>query len=178
MIAVWGYPLPQTGFAPGIVTKLPEHRTFQSYYRYNHVSLEIPELGVKTPIVGIPNSLRGWDLTWLGNQAGWLNGTAFPSWAGNSALTAHVYDANGKLGLFNNLSGLKYGNEVIVHAYGQAYVYEVRTVDKYVEPNDTSYVFRHEEYPWLTLITCRGYDEESGSYRWRVAVRAVQIRIE
>jgi len=66
---------------------------------------------------------------------------------------------------------------VIVHAYGQAYVYEVRTVERYVQPDDTSSVFKHENYPWLTLITCKGYDEDSDSYRWRVAVRAVQVDV-
>ena len=90
----------------------------------------------------------------------------------------HVYDANGKPGLFNNLSGLSWGDKVIVHAYGQAYVYEVRTVEKYVEPGDTSSVTKHEDYPWLSLVTCRGYDRESDSYRWRVVVRAVQTIID
>jgi len=67
---------------------------------------------------------------------------------------------------------------VIVQAYGQAYVYEVRSVDKYVRPSDTSSVYKHEDYPWLTLITCKGYDEESDSYDWRVVVRAVQTKID
>ena len=89
-----------------------------------------------------------------------------------------VDDANGQPGLFHDLSRLKWGDEVIVHAYGQTYVYEVRTVEKYVKPDDTSSVFRHEDYPWLTLITCRGCDEDSDSYLWRIAVRAVQTKID
>ena len=79
--------------------------------------------------------------------------------------------------MFNDLSELKWGDEVIVHAYGQAYVYEVRTVEKYIRPGDTSSVFKHEDFPWLTLITCRGYNEDSDSYNWRVAVWAVQVDI-
>jgi hypothetical protein len=27
------------------------------------------------------------------------------------------------------------------------------------------------------LITCNGYDEKTGTYRWRTAVRAVQISV-
>jgi len=169
--------LPQTGFAPGRITKLPMQRSSEMYQQYNYVSLEIPSLAIEAPIVGVPISQDGWNLSWLGDQAGWLHDTAFPSWAGNSAITAHVYDANGQPGLFNNLSELKWGDEVIVHACGQAYMYEVRTVEKYVRPGDTSSVFQHEDYPWLTLITCRGYDEESDSYKWRVVVRAVQTNI-
>jgi len=170
--------LPQTGSAPGVITQLPKQDLSSAYQQFNYVSLEIPSLGVEAPIVGVPISQHGWDLTWLGDQAGWLHGTAFPSWAGNSAITAHVVDANGQPGLFSDLSELNWGDEVIVHAYGQDYVYEVRTVEKYVQPDDTSSVFRHEDYPWLTLITCQGYDEDSDSYRWRIAVRAVQTKIK
>jgi LPXTG-site transpeptidase (sortase) family protein len=170
--------LPKTGFAPEVVTQLPAQGLSEMYQQFNYISLEIPSLGVEAPIVGIPISQDGWDLIWLGNQAGWLHGTAFPSWSGNSAITAHVYDANGQPGLFNDLSGLKWGDEVIVHTYGQAYVYEVRSVEKYVRPGDTSSVFKHEDYPWLTLITCFGYSEENDSYRWRIVVRAVQTRID
>jgi len=169
--------LPQTGFAPDMVTQLSKQGLSEMYQQYNYVSLEIPSLEVEASIVGVPVSEEGWNLSWLGNQAGWLHGTAFPSWAGNSAITAHVYDANGQPGLFNDLGELKWGDEVIVHAYGQAYVYEVRTVERYVQPDDTSSVFKHENYPWLTLITCKGYDEKSDSYRWRVAVRVVQVDV-
>jgi len=38
-------------------------------------------------------------------------------------------------------------------------------------------VMKHEEYSWLTLITCQGFDEETESYRWRYVVRAVLTRI-
>jgi len=148
------------------------------YQQDNYVSLEIPSLSVEASIVGVPISQSGWNLSWLGDQAGWLHGTAFPSWAGNSAITAHVYNVDGQPGLFYDLDELKWGDEVIVQAYGQAYVYEVRSVDKYVRPSDTSSVYKHEDYPWLTLITCKGYDEESDSYDWRVVVRAVQTKID
>jgi LPXTG-site transpeptidase (sortase) family protein len=169
--------LPKTGFPPGLVTQLPKQGLSEMYQQYRYISLEIPSLGVRAPIVGIPLSQDGWDLSWLGDQVGWLHGTAFPSWAGNSALSAHVYNANGQPGPFHDLSRLVWGDKLIVHAFGQSYIYEVREVESYTRPGDTSSVFRHEEYPWLTLITCKGYDEENNSYRWRVIVRAVQIKI-
>ena len=169
--------LPQTGFAPGVITKLPSQSVLEKYQLNNYVLLTIPALNVNAPIVGVPFSQGEWNLTWLGNQAGWLHGTAFPSWAGNSVITAHVVDADGNPGLFSNLKELKWGEKVIVHAFGQDYVYEVREIEKYLQPNDTSYVFENEEYPYLTLITCRGYDETSDTYSWRVAVKAVQTGI-
>jgi len=51
-------------------------------------------------------------------------------------------------------------------------------VDKYVDPDNTSSMFEYKDYPWLTLVTCKRYDEESDSYRWRVVVRAVQTIID
>ena len=39
-------------------------------------------------------------------------------------------------------------------------------------------VFRHEEKPWLTLLTCKEYDKITSSYRSRLVVRAVLLRVE
>lgn len=54
---------------------------------------------------------------------------------------------------------------------------KVNNVDGWVDPLDNSRI-PAEEYPWLTLITCRGYDEERDDYLWRVVVRAVQVKVE
>lgn len=37
---------------------------------------------------------------------------------------------------------------------------------------------RCEEFSWLTLITCRGYDEKTNSYLYRTVVRAVMMRVQ
>ncbi len=66
---------------------------------------------------------------------------------------------------------------MIVHLSGQQYIYEVRAV-KQVKPTDIEAMMRHEELPWLTLITCKGYDEKTDSYRYRVLVRAVLIEVK
>lgn len=139
--------------------------------------LEIPRLDVQMPIVGVPLTEDGWDVTWLSDQAGWLQGTAFPTWAGNSVLTGHVYDANGNIGPFGHLNWLWYGDQIIIHAWGQQYIYEVRSLSK-VSPNSVSSVIKHEDLPWLTLITCNGYDETSQSYKFRILVSAVQVEIK
>ena len=89
--------------------------------------LEIPRLGINIPIVGVPLKNGIWDTAWLGKQAGWLEGSAFPSWNGNSVLTSHVYLSNGLPGPFVYLSKLKFGDKVIVHAFGQKYIFEVQT---------------------------------------------------
>jgi LPXTG-site transpeptidase (sortase) family protein len=169
--------LPETGFAPGVLTDLPPQPAWYSYADLGDFWIEIPQLGVRLPIVGVPLAGDdGWNLTWLGSQAGWLERSAYPTHAGNSVVTAHVYDSEGRPGPFVNLNRLYWGHAVIVHLGGQKYTYEVREV-RLVWPND-SRVFRHEAYPWLTLITCKDYDEETGTYAQRVAVRAVLIKVE
>jgi LPXTG-site transpeptidase (sortase) family protein len=166
--------LPKTGFAPNVVTDLRNVPT-EAYLDTHGVTVEIPSLGVKIPVVGVPKKNGTWNVSWLGNQAGWLEGTAFPSWNGNSVLTGHVYNSNGLPGPFVNLNKLKYGDQIIIHAYGQNYIFEVRS-DEVVEPNDKS-VLKHEEKPWLTLVTCKDYDEKTNTYKKRVVVRAVLVKV-
>jgi LPXTG-site transpeptidase (sortase) family protein len=168
--------LPGTGFAANRVTTLAQQST--AYANLGDLWLEIPRLGVQEPIVGVPQQANGdWDVSWLGNNSGWLNGTAFPTHAGNAVLTGHVYNADGNPGPFVHLNGLWWGDQVIVHAWGAKYVYEVRSVTQ-VTPGTTSSVIKHETLPWVTLITCRGYDEASNSYKYRVVVRAVLVDVK
>ena len=166
--------LPETGFAPNVVSELP-YQPLEKKYAATDLVLEIPRLGVSIPIVGVPLTRDGWDVSWLGRQAGWLEGSAFPSWNGNSVLTGHVYDSNGLPGPFVNLNTLRYGDRIVVHAYGQQYIFEVRT-NQIVGPNDSS-ALKHEERSWLTLITCKEYDEKADTYRKRVVVRAVLVSV-
>lgn len=170
-----GSSLPATGFAPNVVTSLPA-QPVDLKYAATDVLLEIPSLGIRLPVVGVPKKNGVWDVAWLANQAGWLEGTAFPSWNGNSVLTSHVYLSNGLPGPFVSLHKLKYGDRIIVHAYGEKYIFEVQT-NNVVEPNDTS-ALKHEDKPWLTLITCKEYDEKTKTYKKRVVIRAVLVKVE
>jgi LPXTG-site transpeptidase (sortase) family protein len=168
--------LPRTGFAPGEVTLLPPQPADMRYADLGDFWIEIPRLDEQLAIVGVPFDSRGWNLTWLGAQAGYLEGTAYPTHAGTSGITAHAYLPDGTAGPFVNLNRLRYGDQVIVHLGAQDYVFEVRE-NRRIAPNDLS-VLRHEEYPWLTLITCQDYSEALDDYRYRVAVRAVLVKIE
>lgn len=168
--------LAETGFAPQRVTRLPRQPVDSAYTAMPNMSLEIPTLDVDMPIIGIPNLADGWDLTWLSNQAGYLQGTTPPTAVGNTVLTGHVYLADGTPGPFINLSTLRWGQTVILHADGYRYIYEVRT-NQLVSPTNLT-VFREDGYAWLTLITCKGYSSFSNSYLYRVAVRAVLLRVE
>jgi LPXTG-site transpeptidase (sortase) family protein len=168
--------LPGTGFAPDRITALPVQPHEKEYTNLGDLTLVIPKLGVNIPIVGVPQSADGWDVTWLWREGGWLNGTAFPTWAGNSVITAHVYLPTGEPGPFVNLGSLAYDDPIIILLGGQRYIYRVRAM-VLARPNDLS-ILRHEELPWITLLTCHSYDEAAGDYRWRLAVRAVQVAIQ
>jgi len=167
--------LPATGFAPGVVTPLPLMPFSYQYSQTGGMVLNIPKLGLSTDIIGIPLQDGEWNLTWIGKQAGYLEGTAFPTWNGNSAITAHVANADGTAGPFAALGSLKWGDTIKIFAFGQTYTYSVRQTMQ-VFPSDTS-IFKSETAPWLTLITCRGYDALSDSYDYRVVVRAVLVDV-
>ena len=168
--------LPETGFRHGRISLLPQQPAAKAYTE-TAMLLEIPKLGVSMPIVGVPQSGDGWDVTWLGNSAGYLAGSAFPTWAGNTVITGHVWDSFNKPGLFAELKSLKYGDQVEIHAWGLTYTYEVRE-SKLVTKKNVNAAFKSEEYDWLTLVTCEFYNPFSGDYLFRRAVRAVLIKVE
>ena len=167
--------LPSTGFRHGSVTALPKQPTAKAYTE-TAMMLEIPKLSVSMPIVGVPQSESGWDVNWLGNSAGYLAGSAFPTWVGNTVITGHVWDAFNRPGVFAEVKSLKYGDQVEIHAWGQVYTYEVRE-SKLVTTKNVSAVLQSEEYDWVTLVTCEFYNPFSGDYLFRRAVRAVLVSV-
>ncbi len=163
--------IPVTGFTPNVRTSL--NTINRSTYAPTGISIEIPDLKVATSIVGVNLQNGNWDVSWLQNQIGWLNGTAYPTWNGNSVLTGHVINADGKPGIFNKLKYLKVGEYIFVYDSGYRYIYKVVSNNS-IQPNDIS-VLKHEERAYLTLITCDNYDIRSAAYLNRTAVRAVLI---
>ncbi|MGA2490743.1 MAG: sortase, partial [Anaerolineales bacterium] len=80
-------------------------------------------------------------------------------------------------GPFAHINGLWYGDQIIIHAAGAQYIYEVREVTQ-VAPNAVSQAIKHEDLPWVTLITCRGYNETTNTYTYRVVVSAVLVTVK
>jgi LPXTG-site transpeptidase (sortase) family protein len=170
-----GFELPFTGFPPDVITELPMPLGGQELEALGDLWLEIPSLQVRAPIVGIPMSEDGWDVTYLGNDIGYLNGSAFPTLSGNTVLTAHVFNANGRPGPFIYLDQLAAGETFTLHAFGQAYTYEVQSSQR-VLSSDLS-VLGHLEGDWITLITCAGFNPLTQSYNYRRAVHAVLVDV-
>jgi len=167
--------IPDTGFPQNKITTLPIQPADKAYASTD-LWIEIPKLGVKTSIVGVPQTKAGWDVTWLDQNAGWLNGSAFPTWKGNSVITAHVWDALNKPGLFAGLKELKYGDQIKIHAFGQIFTYELRE-STIISPTNINAMLKHEEKSWLTLITCEDYKELTQKYPYRRMVRAVLVSV-
>ncbi len=167
--------LPASGFAPRQQHPLPAQPEGARYAALGDLWLEIPKLGVQSPIVGVPQQKGEWPVTWLGQRLGWMEGTAFPTWEGNTVLTGHVYLSDGTPGPFQNLAALRWGDQIVLHAWGQVYIYEVR-INDVVAPN-VLWPLTHKKGDWLTLITCRGYDASHDRYRWRQVVQAVLMQV-
>jgi LPXTG-site transpeptidase (sortase) family protein len=117
-----------------------------------------------------------WDLTWLQNSVGYLEGSAYPTYSGNTVFTAHVTDANNNLGPFSDIKGMQLGDRILLHAYGQVYIYQVQE-NKKILPSNISTVFKHEDYNWVTLVTCENYNAKTGLYTYRRMVRAILISV-
>ena len=166
--------LPATGFMPNMVTMLPAQPAEKAYTEED-LWLEIPTLGLKQPIVGVPGP--DWDVTWLGSQIGYLQGTAFPTWNGNSVLTGHVWDALNQPGPFAQLKTLRSGDQVQIQLGDKLYIYEVRE-NRSISPQNVAAVLVHEEYTWLTLLTCEDYNSLLEDYAARRMVRAVLVSVK
>jgi len=169
--------LPASGFPMGRSTNIPAQPVNQTYASYSDLRLKIPTLTVSASIAGVPLSKEGWDVTWLGDDAGWLNGTAFPTGTGNSVITGHVWDAYSQPGILYDLKNLTYGDLIKVQAFGQVYTYEVRE-SKRITPNNISAALQHEEKAWLTLVTCEEYRVLFKTHNYRRIVRAVLVDIQ
>jgi LPXTG-site transpeptidase (sortase) family protein len=165
-----------TGFAPNTVTKLPEQPSELAYDDMSEMHLEIPSLSLNVPIVGVKLTKTGWDLTWLGNNAGYLEGSAYPTWSGNTVLTGHVLDEKNAPGAFAYIKDLKSGDLIFLHAYGMTYAYQVEE-SMLVKPYKVSDVFKHEDYNWLTLVTCESFSAKAENYLSRRVVRAILVGV-
>jgi LPXTG-site transpeptidase (sortase) family protein len=171
-----GLAVPATGFAPNMVTPLPWQPTSKAYAAYSGLVLEIPRLGIKLDIVGVPQTKTGWDVTWLGKQAGFLNGSAFPTAVGNSVITAHVWDAFNKPGPFFDLNNLSYGDKVIIRAWSKVFIYEVQSNAR-INPKNIAQVMKRESASWVTLVTCESFNTNTNAYTYRRMVRAILVSV-
>lgn len=164
--------LPETGFAPRTA---PHPAVVQSptASTLNSLQLEIPEIRIQAQVVSTPRRENSWNVQWLTNQVGHLEGTAYPTHIGNSVIAGHVNLPDGSTGPFAEISYLRWGDQIILQMDGHRYIYEVREVFD-TSPTDMRILERDGDYAWLTLITCKDFDPVGEEYGLRTVVIAVR----
>jgi hypothetical protein len=107
-----GVLIPITGFNPNVVTNLPVQLEENAYDTKDNLHLEIPRLGFNQPIVGIQFKDKGWDVKWLDDDIGYLEGSAYLCWLlassvsffgflGGNFVRQFSFSLQGGLGLFS-----------------------------------------------------------------------------
>jgi LPXTG-site transpeptidase (sortase) family protein len=168
--------LPETGLTSNQTANILPQPEEKSYQRIG-MNLVIPKLSLQVEILTVPFADGSWDVTWLGAQAGYLEGSAYPTWAGNTILTAHASTPQNTWGIFSEIHTLSYGDIILIRSYGMTYTYEVRS-QSLIRAGDLQSAFREEDYDWVTLMTCEGYDPQADSFAFRRIVRAVLIAVD
>ena len=144
-----------------------------NYSTYSQLRLRIPSLGIDSEILGVPKTEGDWDVSWLGDNVGWLQNTAWPgsTAAGNTVLTGHSYNYLGTPGVFSGLDRLSYGCSISITAFGETFTYLVEDVQTVFA--DTPQVMSQKtDHPQLTLITCKYYNAATDQYDGRIVVKA------
>ena len=165
---------PETGLTPGRL-EAPALPQVGHYLSTGETWLEISQLNVEVPILHVPYQDGSWDVSRLSHEAGYLEGTAFPTRIGNTALTGHAYLANGARGPFFRVIELRWGDEVVIRGFGYRHIYEVRHI-RFVRLKSSSLTaYRHQD--WITLLTCKESDKDLDPDVSRMGVQAVLNRV-
>ncbi|MEM9950094.1 MAG: sortase [Chloroflexota bacterium] len=135
-------------------------------------TLEIPAIGVSTPILSAPFVDGTWDVTHLHWTVAHLEMLPWFNTPTNVALGGHSTDVNGNPDIFYNLHLLQAGDEIFVHVDGQVKRYIVDHLTNVAETD--IHVLHPTTHEQLTLFTCDlgSYSEETGWYTRRTVVVA------
>ncbi|WP_369699688.1 class F sortase [Nesterenkonia sp. Act20] len=109
-----------------------------------------------------------------GSPASWYTGSPTPGEVGPAVLLGHVDDSAGQPGVFAALPQLAEGDEITVEREdGSTAVFSVTKAEQYGK-NDfpTLEVYGNTDAAELRLITCDGYNQETGEYEDNYVVYA------
>jgi len=137
--------------------------------------LVIPALELDLPVVELPITDNGWDVSGITHEVAHLGGTANPGEKNNMVLAGHITLTRGA-GPFVHLEDLEIGDLVIVYAGEKAYTYRVVSKGS-VAPTDV-YVAHPTSDATLTLLTCTNWDPEQQGYLERLIVVAKLVESE
>ena len=129
--------LSEAGPLPGTALPLPSQPQLGYYHDIGDLRFELPKLDVQVLILAVPYEKGSWDVSMLWDRSGYLEGTAFPTRIGNSALTGYTHLASGAPGPFFRLGELRWGDEVVIRGIGHLHMCKVRPI-RFVGPKDSS----------------------------------------
>ncbi|MCC7451985.1 MAG: class F sortase [Anaerolineae bacterium] len=115
-----------------------------------------------------------WDVSYLNEYAGHLQGTAEIGQGGNVVLAGHVELKDGRQGPFANIGRLTNGDPIAIvsDAPGNPVVMRYRVTEvRVVDPQDLNTI-RNHGYEELTLVTCQDWSEKTHTYNKRLIVHA------
>ncbi len=136
-----------------------------------------PNAGTVGRIVTVPRIPGGWDVTYLQDLVGHLEGTSWLGETGNTVLAGHFEDEVGDPGPFRYLYHAEVGDRIMVQDGGESQflVYQVTEVFT-TSPTDLE-VLRNTLSPRLTLITCDAWNPDRDTYEERLVVIAEPIQV-
>ncbi|HEX2618627.1 MAG TPA: class F sortase [Phototrophicaceae bacterium] len=135
--------------------------------------LFIPEIGVSAAIIPVFLDGESWNVSQLGMNVGYLQGTAWLDQPGNVVLSGHVELRDGRPGIFRELRDLSVGDQIIIVYQGSERTYQV-SESLTVNPDDLTPLYPTET-DRLTLITCDAYDFFQDSYQKRAVIVAERV---
>jgi len=139
------------------------------------VALDIPAIGVKTPLVRLGVTRAGTlQVPSSTAVAGWYTGSPRPGAIGAAVIAGHIDSYLGP-GVFFRLRELKPGNLIYVRRHGSLAVFRVTAVRMFLKKMfPTADVYGPVPDAQLRLITCGGtFDPSTGHYLSNVIVFAV-----
>ncbi|MBQ4513980.1 MAG: sortase [Anaerolineaceae bacterium] len=172
------YPiLPETGFSARHAQPLPE-KPLDLNYRRTGWLLQIPRLSLAANLVTVPvdpGSGR-YDVAWLGENVGLLDGYALPG-EGTAIVTGHNHLNTTEAGPFALLRDLKLGDTVFLSSPdGEFRIYTVYANEKIAEDDFAALEKITGAYdPSITFITCED-ERTGGGYANRRIVSARPVR--
>jgi LPXTG-site transpeptidase (sortase) family protein len=167
--------LPRTGFSavrPQKLNAVPKDLKYEPL----EMILEIPSLDVLSEIVEVPVLDNEYQVTWLGDSVGLLEGSALPG-TGTSILAAHNHLNNTEIGPFALLSTMEEGERIFIRDKNNDLQIFIVYANVKVSETDFEAVDQIAEAFGNTLIMITCEDETvSGGYANRRIVAARKIR--
>ncbi len=157
-----GIQLPETGFS--INQYFQPSKPMELSYVSLGMELQLPLLDVTMQLVWVPLTDNRWEVKWLEDRGGVLEGSAVPG-EGVSMIAAHNHLTNQRIGPFLFIGNLKENDRIFIRkSTGELIEFVVRYNALY-KPNEFAEVTaKASEYDKaLVLITCEN-ESYNGSY--------------